>query len=143
MYKPEIRVAELRDAEALSPLLAELGYPAPAEQLGSRIERLADNPGAIVLVATIDREIVGIATAHMFATIHADAPAAWITALVVSGASRRRGVGRALVRALERWAHEHGAVRISVNSGTQRADAHAFYEGSGYAASGKRFTRSL
>ena len=138
MTDPEIRVAEW-----LSPLLEALGHPAAADMIERRLQRLAANPNAIVLVLSVDRAVEGLATAHMFETIHAEAPAAWITALVVSTAARRRGVGSGLVRALERWAQERGAVRISVNSGAHRADAHAFYEGIGFIANGKRFSRAL
>ncbi len=143
MADPEIRVAELRDAEALSPLLEALGYPAAADLIERRLQRLVTNPNAIVLVSSVDRAVEGLATAHMFETIHAEAPAAWITTLVVSAAARRRGVGSGLVRALERWAQERGAIRISVNSGTHRLDAHAFYEGLGYIPNGKRFSRAF
>ena len=143
MTDPEIRVAELREADGLSPLLEALGYPAAAELIERRLQRLAANPNAIVLVASVGLVVEGVATAHMFDTIHAEAPAAWITALVVSTAVRRRGVGSGLVRALERWARERGAIRISVNSGLHRADAHSFYEGLGYAPNGKRFSRTL
>jgi len=140
-----IRAAVPSDAAALGPLLAALGYPAPADRIAPRLTRLAASGNAVALVASVDGgdDLGGLITAHTLASIHHDAPVAWITTLVVAESARRRGVGRALVRAAEEWARAQGAVRVSVSSGVQRADAHAFYEGLDYALSGKRFTKPL
>jgi len=141
---PDVRAARDGDAAAIAPLLAELGYPATTDAVRARLRRIAAYSGPVaVLVASLGGDVMGVITAHAFPSIHHDAPAAWITALVVASAARGRGVGRRLVRAVEEWAAEQGAVRVSVTSGIQRADAHRFYEGLGYATSGRRFTRPL
>jgi GNAT superfamily N-acetyltransferase len=140
-----IRPAAEPDAEALAPLLAALGYPVAARAVAERLRRIAAYPGPVVaLVADAgDGSLLGVVTAHTFPTVHADAPAAWLTALVVAAEARGRGVGRALVRAAEEWAAAQGAVKVAVTSGAQRADAHRFYEGLGYAYTGRRFARTL
>ena len=140
-----IRPAAEPDAEALAPLLAALGYPAAPGAIVARLRRVAAYPGPVVaLVADAgDGSLLGIVTAHVFPTVHADAPAAWLTMLVVAPEARGRGVGRALVRAAEQWASTQGAAKIAVTSGAQRADAHRFYEGLGYAYTGRRFARTL
>ena len=140
-----IRPAAEPDAAALAPLLAALGYPASADAVAARLRRVAAYRGPVValVAAAGDGSLVGLLTAHAFATVHADEPAALLTTLVVAPEARGRGVGRALVRAAEAWAVTQGAVKVSVTSGAQRADAHRFYEGLGYAYTGKRFARTL
>jgi GNAT superfamily N-acetyltransferase len=145
--EPEIAVrpAASADAAALAPLLGALGHPASADEVAARLSRLTAYTGpAVALVAVRgEHDVVGLVTAHAFLSLHAAAPAVWLTTLVVAPAARERGVGRRLVRAAEAWAAAEGAVRVSVTSGAHRAEAHRFYEGLGYAVTGSRFTRTL
>jgi GNAT superfamily N-acetyltransferase len=94
-------------------------------------------------VAEIDGIVVGLATVHAFTSIHAEREVAWLTTLIVGHDARHRGVGRALVAAAERWAGERGCQRLSVNTGLDRDDAHAFYGRLGYAHSGRRYSKAL
>jgi GNAT superfamily N-acetyltransferase len=68
---------------------------------------------------------------------------AWLTTLVVGGSYHRRGVGRYLTEAIESWARQHGAERMSVTSGKHRDGAHTFYERLGYERTGVRLTKRL
>ena len=138
-----VREATSGDAAALGHLVGELGYPAPTTEMPSRLQALEGSSHAVVLVAELAGEVVGLATAHVFATIHSATPAAWLTALVVSETARGGGAGRALVVRAEEWARSMGAVRIAVTSGARRADAHRFYERIGYARTGVRFGKPL
>ena len=141
-----IRSATPADALALAPLLEALGYPADAATIGRRLEVLARHPGPITVLVAAPPEgsaLLGLVTAHAFPSIHQDAMVAWLTTLVVAPDARGRGVGRGLVAAVEGWARQQGAVRISLTSGAQRDEAHAFYTRLGYAVSGRRFSRSL
>jgi len=139
-----VRLATEADATALAPLLATLGYPTTASLVAGRLARLAAFGGsAVALVAALDGDVVGLVTAHAFPSVHAEAPAAWLTTLVVEPTARGRGIGRRLVHAAEAWAATQGAVRVSVTSGTHRTEAHRFYEGLGYALTGQRFSRPI
>jgi predicted N-acetyltransferase YhbS len=138
-----IRSAKISDADAIVPLLAELGYPASSREVVARLDRLATTENSLVLVAERDNEVVGLVTGHMFASIHTTGPVAWLTTLVVRDDAQALGVGRELVAAVEKWAQRNGAVRISVTSGNHRAGAHKFYERCGYESSGVRLTKVL
>ena len=140
---PIVRAAELRDADALSSLVGELGYPSTADRLLPRLSRLLANERVRVLVAAQREALVGLCTAHLLTTIHADGDVAQLTALVVAERARGSGVGRMLVEETEGWARRQGAGRIVVTTALHRAGAHAFYEKLGYSHTGRRYARVL
>lgn len=139
-----IRRAEAGDALALTELLAQLGYPAPVSEIPGRIDAIANFPHAAAFVATNGYgEVVGLITAHIFPSIHDNAPVAWLTTLVVHEDARGAGIGSALVSHVEQWATDNGAKRLSLTSGIQRTASHSFYENREYERTGLRFTKPL
>ena len=138
-----IRDALEEDAATLAQLLGQLGYPARADEMGARFAALRQYPQALAFVAEQQGDVVGLVTCHMFPSIHASAPVAWLTTLIVDRHHCGLGIGRRLCRAAEVWARERGAQRVSVSSGAQRDDAHAFYGRIGYAQTGMRLTKVL
>jgi GNAT superfamily N-acetyltransferase len=140
-----VRAARADDAEAMSRLCAQLGYPAATGEMPQRLERLQQDPNARALVADADDGSgpIGLATVHVRHTINHEAPIAQLTLLVVDEMQRSRGVGRALVSAAEEWAHARGCHRIVVTTALQRSDAHAFYERIGYRHTGRRYGKDF
>jgi GNAT superfamily N-acetyltransferase len=137
-----IRPAASGDAATLGRLLEQLGYPTDADEIPQRIDKLHARPGTIVLVAEgEDGAVVGVMTVHLFQALHADEPAAWLTALVVEKEARGQGVGSALVARAEEWAIEHGALRLSLTSALHRENAHEFYKARDYEHTGLRLTK--
>ena len=137
-----IRSATADDAPALATLLSQLGYPTPAESVPARLFAVARDGGTVFLAQGADGPL-GLAALTSHAAIHAAAPVAYITALVVSEQARGMGVGRSLVDAAERWARARGCVRLSVTSAERRTDAHAFYPACGMPYTGRRFSKTL
>ncbi|MGH7650953.1 MAG: GNAT family N-acetyltransferase [Gemmatimonadaceae bacterium] len=139
-----IRAATASDAPALSVLLEQLGYPASESHIPARLNALKNFPRAEAFVATDGYgEVVGLATGHIFPSIHDNGPVAWLTTLVVLEEARGAGIGSALVRHVEEWAAENGAKRLSLTSGLHRKATHEFYEKRDYEKTGLRFTKSL
>jgi GNAT superfamily N-acetyltransferase len=87
--------------------------------------------------------VVGIATAHVYVTLHGEHPAAMLSGLVVDDTVRGRGVGRRLVDAIGVWARRHGARKLVVTTALRRAGAHAFYERLGFQLTGRRYQERL
>ena len=137
-----IRLAAGSDAHSLATLLGHLGYPAAAADVPPRLERLR-GAGDEAFVAEIDGVVVGLATAHTRAVLHAALPVAQLTALVVPPDARGRGVGRALVAQVEQWSRARGAERLVVTTALHRAEAPHFYERLGFDHTGRRYMKPL
>ncbi len=138
-----VRDARAEDAEALSRLCEQLGYPAQSGAMPQRLVRLQRDPNARALVADAGEGPIGLATVHLRHTINHEAPIAQLTLLVVDESQRSRGVGRALVEEAERWAYARGCHRIVVTTALQRTGAHAFYERIGYRHTGRRYGKDF
>jgi GNAT superfamily N-acetyltransferase len=136
-----VRDATLEDAEALAPLLAELGYPTPPEVIRARLPALAEMRGR-ALVAVRGGRIVASATVQRTRYLHRPDDLR-LTSLVVASTERGTGVGRLMMREVERLAQAEGCARVELTSGVTRAGAHAFYEHLGYEAQSRRFAKPL
>jgi GNAT superfamily N-acetyltransferase len=137
-----IRDAEPTDAAAMADLLGQLGYPAGAGAVESRLERLVI-VGDRVIVAELDGRVAGFAHLHVSPAIEYDRPAAKLGALVVAESLRGRGVGRALVHEAEAEARTRGCVLLFLTTAARRKDAHEFYTALGLEETGKRFAKQL
>jgi GNAT superfamily N-acetyltransferase len=125
---PEIRSAEAHDAEQLVPLYEQLGYPAPASEIRTR---LANRGHADMLVAVKNEQIigfVGVAVQSDFIT----GKRGIILGLVVADGHRNERIGAKLLDAAEAWAFDRGSLSIVVRSNVIRDRAHTFYERQGY-----------
>ena len=142
-HRVTIRLAALRDADAIAPLLGQLGYPTTADELSERIERLTDRPDGEVLVAELDGEVVGLAAYQLIDVIERPDPQCWITALVVDDRYRRRGVAYALLHTIEETARDFACFRLEVTTHPDRPDALAFYRATGFEERPHRLVKPL
>ena len=125
--KCEIRESHLSDAESVSALSGQLGYPVPVEVIRERLQRLTNDPNHMVVVACApDGTIVGWMDVgivfHLQSGTYCE-----IGGLVVDESARKNGIGRELVAYAESWAAERDIQRVLVRSNAKRADAHRFY----------------
>jgi GNAT superfamily N-acetyltransferase len=142
--KLEVRSAVAEDAPAVAGLLAELGYPQPdVETVVQRLRDMAGRSSVRVLVAVAHGEVVGVASLQEVSLLHDRRPLGRLSTMVVTERWRGRGVGRALVEALEELARGAGCGRMEVTSNLRRAAAHAFYQRLGYEDRSKRFVKRL
>lgn len=139
---PLIRDARVDDAGPIAGLLRQLGYPADAAQVETRLQQLAI-VGDRVVVAETDGDVVGLAQLHVSPALEYDRPAAKIAALVVDEDRRGEGIGRALVDAMEEEARRRRCVLLFLTSSKRREDAHEFYRRVGLEETGTRFAKSL
>jgi GNAT superfamily N-acetyltransferase len=138
-----IRDAERTDAAALVPLLEQLGYPAGEEAVLRRLERMKASPADRLFVAELDGSVVGFAGLQVSPSLEDDRDAAKVSAIVVDEAFRRRGVGAALLAAVEAEARDRGCGLVFLTTAERRAEAHEFYRRLGWEETGRRFAKTL
>jgi ribosomal protein S18 acetylase RimI-like enzyme len=100
-------------------------------------------PGAQAFVATIDGQSCGVISFYPDKDYFTDHPRAYVDNLVVAEEFEGKGVGRALLDHVERWARDNGyrEVVLDVFAGNQRAIA--FYERQGYRPDHIRMAKPL
>lgn len=90
-------------------------------------EQFTDARGGIFVVARRDRRAIAIAGVRTYADGVAE-----IKRMYVVPDHRGRGLGRRMLAALERWAHEEGFERIILETGTAQPEACSLYESEGF-----------
>jgi ribosomal protein S18 acetylase RimI-like enzyme len=136
-----VREAAPRDAEAISALLGELGFPAEAADIRRRLPRLR-KAGEPPLVA-VEEEVIGCLAWHVTPVLHRPAPVGRVTMMAVAKDARRRGVGAALLEAAEARLAAAGCGLVEVTSNIELGGAHAFYRARGYERTSYRFAKRL
>ena len=94
---------------------------------------IAADPHQHLLVAETEGRIVG--TVHLIVIPHFSRsckPSGLLESMVVDGAYRRRGVGAALLREVQRLAREAGCYKLALSSNLARRGAHRFYSRVGW-----------
>ena len=129
------------DESGVARLLNQFGYPTDPALLAPRLARVDADPATHVLVAETGGMVIGVGAVHLIDILESDRPLAVLMALAVDEAHQGRGIGTALVRALESEAVARRAFGISVHSGKRRVGAHAFYQSLGYELTGERMLK--
>lgn len=116
----------------MASLSTQLGYPATADEMRSRLADLLDDASHAAFVAQASDSQVA-AWIHVFQrkTVAGDGTAE-IGGLIVDESSRGSGIGRASVERAAAWAREQGCGSLGVRSNVVREDAHRFYTGLGF-----------
>jgi GNAT superfamily N-acetyltransferase len=132
--KMKIRRARRGDAERIAQLSGELGYPASAAQVATRLRQLTPVSKHAVFVAESPDAATGVvgwvhvSVAHLLESdIRAE-----VNGLVVAEGQRSAGAGAKLLEAAEEWARRRGCRGMNVRSNVIRERAHGFYERNGY-----------
>ena len=138
MNVEEVREPSEDVRSALARLLPQLN-PALGGPSRELLARVVADPAVTLLVARDGGEIVGTATVAVVTT------PTWVNAhvndVVVDGAARGAGVGRALMEAAVGVARNRGAQVVRLTSAERRSDAHALYESLGFRHTGSRAYR--
>jgi len=133
-----VRHARSCDLDAMTALLAELFaieadfHPDAARQRRGLALMLEDRLRRAVLVAEIGGQVVGMVTGQMLVSTAEGGASVLVEDMVVTEAVRHRGVGRALLRAVEEWAAARGASRLQLLADRENHPALRFYEARGW-----------
>lgn len=133
-----VRPAWMEDAAAIHRLNRdEFGYDYDSQKTRERLRTVLTNGHNMLFVAERDGRVVGYVHAEDYDSTYAGHMKN-IMAIAVEKPCRRKGVGRALLRAVEDWAQNTGACGIRLSSGFNREEAHLFYQRCGYAVRKKQ-----
>jgi len=97
---------------------------------------------ARMCVAVVEKQVAGIAVYRFMRNTHVGLKL-YVDDLVTDATQRSRGVGHALLAHLEQLARSHGAHALSLDSGTQRQQAHKFYFREGFVVTSFSFNKAL
>lgn len=141
---PAIRPASAADLHAVRALSGQLGYPLGAFDAEQRLGTVLGLDNHALLVAETEGQVVGWVHG-MMRPLLVEGPQVFIGGLVVEAGWRNRGIGEALMAAIEAWGREQGAQEVYVYSNILRARAHRFYARIGYEdhKTSKVFKKSL
>jgi aminoglycoside 6'-N-acetyltransferase I len=132
-----VRSALPDDAGAWAPLRAALWPEAAAADHPIEIARIHERPDRMVAFLAIDAHgsVVGFAEA----TLRSDcvngtetSPVGFLEGLYVVPGLRRRGIGRALVAAVERWTRQLGCVELASDALLDNTASHAAHSAYGF-----------
>ena len=127
-----LREARPSDADRMTELARQLGYPLALGELAGRLPAVAGSDDSVILVAT-DAQDAALGWIHVELKATLLSPlAAQVMGLVVDEAARSRGIGALLLERGEAWAREHGCRSMLVGTRITRERAHRFYERQGY-----------
>ena len=112
----------------------------PANYIGRMTEVFAS--GADMAVCVHDDKVCGIAVFRIEEKTF-DGRVMYCDDLVTDETARSSGVGRTLIRYMETLATERGCDTFTLDSGTQRQQAHKFYFREGLTVSAFHFSKTL
>ena len=140
----KVRQATPEDVPALVALFQELDRmqsdwrvftPRPGfyDEVGAKYQEAMQTENAVVLVAEDEGEIVGMAYGEVrIPSRFSDERALELSGVVVRTGYRGRGVGRALVQEVARFAGEMGVEWVELKTFAPNQGAMAFWEGLGF-----------
>ena len=95
-----------------------------------------------IWVALVDESVVGVASAEIRKHFTGQQDC-YLGELAVSSEQEGQGIGRALVAAVEAWAHSRGTPRVTLETGAANERARSFYASLGYEEEEVTLTRVL
>jgi ribosomal protein S18 acetylase RimI-like enzyme len=141
-----VRTASERDADAVLALMEDLTRPEVADDPQPQREVFLahlEDPDASVFVADVDGQVAGAASLWVVPRLNWTTPQAWIPALYVDPAFRRRGAARALLDACAAEARRRKCHVLVLESGHHRSEAHQLYESYGFAHYARAYALKL
>lgn len=126
-----MRYATAADESALQGLVGKLGHVVPLDQTAFSTAfhaALGDFPRTLVHVAEVDGHVTGYALTTISTLLYTNGPSAQLQEIAVDETVQTKGVGTALVRAVEADCQKQGVTQLTVAS--RRAGG--FYDRLGY-----------
>ena len=141
-YGMEIRAATAAEAQGVSELLATAGHDIAPRVLTDRLDAIRREAGA-AMIAVEWGPPCGVVVLHWYRTLDTDRFTAQITTLFVGPDSRRRGIGRMLLKAAAQAARIAGCGALELSAKPNDLALLAFCRATGFTETGSCFVRPL
>jgi ribosomal protein S18 acetylase RimI-like enzyme len=108
--------------------------PNGAGRYAKRLLQHLDDPYTCALVAEEDGRVVAFVLGmiiDLLPDVFAQEPSGFLADIFVDSANRRRGIGRALVAALQEWFHQQNVTHFDWHVSARNAEALAFWRSIG------------
>ncbi|AXU95998.1 GNAT family N-acetyltransferase [Erwinia persicina] len=138
-----VRLAESKDAFALSALLAELGYADTEPFIERRLAQLMVDETERLLIAEHGNTVLGFLSLHFIPQLALAGDFARISYFCIAEGERSKGAGQQLLQHAERLARERACDRMEVHCHQRREKANAFYAREGYGESPRYHIKEL
>ena len=135
--QPFIRKAENKDIDAMIGLLYQLFsieeyFTFNAENQQKGLALLIESNTAVVLVAELNRKVIGMLTAQTNISTAEGGVAAVLEDMIIEKSLRGQGIGKQLMLAMEQWANEKGINRLQLLADKTNTPALAYYNKLGW-----------
>lgn len=140
----QIRQAEASDYEQLMQLYnLFVGEDRYSRYDNDSFQKVLESENNYIFVAEEEGKLIGFATCSMRHIVRYPYPVAQLDELFVLAEYRRHGLGKQLVEKVEQTVKENGCLLMYIESGSERKEAHIFYEKIGYTNNGYYFKKNL
>lgn len=134
-----IRSARPSDADDIAELYRQLVSNSAIAVLPERIAEISGDANTTLFVCEYQDSICGTALVSLCADVmFKSQPFAVVENLVVKTALRRLGIGKRLLKEIERFCLARDCSKIMLLSAAHREQAHRFFQQAGFAGSAKR-----
>jgi len=96
------------------------------------LEMMLGHDGAVILVAEAERRVIGMCSGQLTISTAEGGPALLIEDVVVDKPWQGRGIGRALMAALEQWARARKVMRLQLLADRNNKTGQEFYKALGW-----------
>jgi len=133
----EIRTATKDDIPAMAELLHQLfaiesDFTPDYQKQTRGLELLIERPSAIIFVAEINGEVMGMCTIQRIISTAMGMEVGAVEDLIIDVDHRGTGIGSALMRAAERWAAQKKLGRLQLRADKDNGPALCFYRQQGW-----------
>ena len=137
----QVRRATPDDRDRVFSLASDLATSFDVEERAFRASyrQVVTDDHALLIVVEDNNEVVGYCLGFDHVAFFANGRVAWVEEMMVSSSHRRKGAGRSLMAAFERWSAARGAKLVAL--ATRRAAE--FYRAVGYEESATYFRKML
>lgn len=136
-----IREASINDREEIFDLVKVFAtsFKTKQDSFNESIKHLIDDDSALLLVAEIEKRVVGYCLGFDHFAFYSNGRVSWLEEIMVNESFRRKDVGKSLMKKFEEWSKSRNSKLISL--ATRRAAS--FYSAIGYEESAVYFRKLI